>query len=183
MQSPSFHSVPGALLFAELPHLRAVQPEAGKANHLYINSSDRLSVDDGLPHGLGIGGYANPRYPDGDFRFFVSFKGAPYNGASDGTFGAGKLSPDEWNGKGQLQDLVVLAVGSEDDVKAGIATRDEYRLNEAKRIAKARKVDKAQFLDDFKSGLHESKAFAHQGHVDRGRVGEDCRDDNPNEPA
>jgi hypothetical protein len=44
-------------------------------------------------------------------------------------------------------------------------------------------VDKAQFLDDFKSGLHESKAFAHQGHVDRGRVGEDCRDDNPNEPA
>jgi hypothetical protein len=39
-------------------------------------------------------------------------------------------------------------------------------------IRRARKVDKAQFLDDFRSGAMESKAFAYEQQID-GRVEQD----------
>ena len=118
-------------------------------------------------------------FSDEDFSP-CAFKGSHFNGGSDGTFGEGKVVPDDWNGRGQLQAMTVLAYC---DVAAGLAAKNDYNVGEAKRIAQARKVDKAQFLDDFKSGLFESTAFAHVEQVDKGRVGEDCRDDNPNGPA
>ena len=50
----------------------------------------------------------------------------------------------------------------------GLGARSAQREVLAANIRKARKVDKAQFLDDFKSGLIESKAFQHRTEA-RGR--------------
>jgi len=83
------------------------------------------------------------------------------------------LPPDE---KGQLQkyfeieSLEVWGVGGDDIVGEALADRKKQRDVIQSNINKARKVDKAQFLDDFKSGLIESKAFAHREQM-RGRDG------------
>merc|ERR1719491_2852149 len=59
-------------------------------------------------------------------------------------------------------------------VEEALGSRLKEREIVASNISKARKVDKAQFLDDFKSGLIESKAFQHQDQI-RGR--DDCQID------
>ena len=51
---------------------------------------------------------------------------------------------------------------------SGLDARKAQRAILDANIQKARKVDKAQFLDDFKSGLIESKAFKHRTEA-RGR--------------
>ena len=61
-------------------------------------------------------------------------------------------------------------VGGDAVVQEALGARTKQREIKHAAIQKARKVDKAQFLDDFKSGLIESKAFAHREQI-RGREG------------
>jgi len=65
-------------------------------------------------------------------------------------------------------DLEVWGVGGDEAVASGLDARRAQRAILDANIQKARKVDKAQFLDDFKSGLIESKAFQHRTEA-RGR--------------
>jgi hypothetical protein len=69
----------------------------------------------------------------------------------------------------------VWAVGGTEVVKESLQARSRSRDIRSAAIQKARKVDKAAFLDDFKTGLIESKAFAHRQQI-QGRDGA-CIDD------
>lgn len=68
----------------------------------------------------------------------------------------------------EIERMEVWGVGGDAVVKEALTKRQEHRDLTAANIKKARKVDKAQFLDDFKSGLIESKAFQHREQI-RGR--------------
>jgi len=50
-------------------------------------------------------------------------------------------------------------------VQAALNARKQQREIIAANIQKARKVDKAQFLDDFNNGIIESKAFKHRAQI------------------
>merc|ERR1719223_612128 len=69
-----------------------------------------------------------------------------------------------------IESLEVWGVGGDVVVSNALGNRHKQREIVAANIRKARKVDKAQFLDDFKSGLIESKAFQHRGQI-QGREG------------
>ena len=94
----------------------------------------------------------------------------------DLTFEQGLLLPVDENGSLQkyfeIESLEVWGVGGDDVVNEALKDRVKQRAVLQSNINKARKVDKAQFLDDFKSGLIESKAFVHREQM-RGREG-DC---------
>lgn len=91
-------------------------------------------------------------------------------------FEQGLLLPVDENGSLQkyfeIESLEVWGVGGDDVVNEALKDRVKQRAVLQSNINKARKVDKAQFLDDFKSGLIESKAFVHREQM-RGREG-DC---------
>ena len=53
-------------------------------------------------------------------------------------------------------------MGRDEVVQEALSARVKQRDIQQANIQKARKVDKTQFLDDFKSGLIESKAFVHR---------------------
>ena len=68
----------------------------------------------------------------------------------------------------EIDNLEVWGVGGSEVVQEALGKRSEQRDIKDAAIQKARKVDKAQFLDDFRSGLIESKAFQHREQM-RGR--------------
>ena len=86
------------------------------------------------------------------------------------TFLPGPLLPAECMGVG---DAVRIRVYGTKNVSLGLVSLNAEVERRKESVAKARKVDRAAFLDDFKSGVIESKAFAHASQVDRGRAGED----------
>ena len=61
-------------------------------------------------------------------------------------------------------------VGGDDAVRKGLGARNLHRAVADASLDKARRVDRAQFLNDFRSGLIESKAFAHREQI-RNREG------------
>ena len=69
-----------------------------------------------------------------------------------------------------IDNLEVWGVGGsnvvEESLKARSRTRDIRQAN----INKARKVDKAAFLDDLRNGVIDNKAFAHRAQI-QGRDG------------
>ena len=69
----------------------------------------------------------------------------------------------------EIDALEVWGVGGELVVAEALGARNKQRELTAANIRKARKVDKAAFLDDFRSGLIESKAFQHRDQM-RGRA-------------
>lgn len=96
----------------------------------------------------------------------------------DLTFEQGLLLPPTVSSTGsvtlqkyfEIDSLEVWGVGGDAVVQEALADRVKQRDILHANIQKARKVDKAQFLDDFKSGLIESKAFVHRDQM-RGRDG------------
>jgi hypothetical protein len=126
---------------------------------MYCNSFARSRGYDQQAHGIGFGGSINQP------RLFLaeSFDDCRAQ-AQDMTFEKGPLLP----GKEQqfvIDDLEVWGVGGTAVVLEALADRKKSRGVRDAAIQKARKVDKAAFLDDFKSGLIESKAFAHRGQI------------------
>ena len=135
---------------------------------MYCNSVSRSRGYDGLAHGIGFGG------TDALPRLFIAetFDGCVASSA-DLTFEPGPLLPPAKEKGGSRKyfsicDLEVWGVGGDDAVASGLDARKAQRAILDANIQKARKVDKAQFLDDFKSGLIESKAFQHRTEA-RGR--------------
>jgi hypothetical protein len=64
-----------------------------------------------------------------------------------------------------IDSLEVWGCGGTDVVMEALGARSRQRDIMYAAIQKARKVDKAAFLDDFKSGLIGSKAFAHRDQI------------------
>jgi hypothetical protein len=172
-ESKDFYGNSDCFLFSIKPTVKVMRPRGVGKNFMYCNSESRSRGYDGLAHGIGFGG--DPLNP----RLFISeaFDGCKA-GASDLTFEAGRLLPPRELGNPSkifdLESLEVWGVGGDGVVAGALGDRHKQREIVASNIRKARKVDKAQFLDDFQSGLIESKAFRHRGEM-RGR--EDCRVD------
>lgn len=79
----------------------------------------------------------------------------------DTTFEEGPLLPGNAT-TFDAECVEVWGVGGDDVVRRGLGARDLHRAVADASLSKARRVDRAQFLDDFRSGLIESKAFAHR---------------------
>ena len=176
-ESKDFYGNSDCFLFSIQPNIKVMGPRGAGTNFMYCNPKSRSRGYDGLAHGIGFGG--DTLQP----RLFLSesFDGCIAR-ASDMTFEAGKLLPPREIGNPStvfdLECLEVWGVGGDAVVAKALGNRHKQREVVASSIRKARKVDKAQFLDDFKSGLIESKAFAHRAEM-RGRA--DCHvDDNDN---
>ena len=172
--SKDFYGNSDCFLFSIDPVVRVMRPRGQGGNYMYCNPESRSRGYDGLAHGIGFGG--NTDKP----RLFLSESfDSCMAGSADLTFEPGSLLPPKKDGNPtkyfDLEALEVWGVGGDAVVEEALGARHKQREILASNIRKARKVDKAAFLDDFRSGLIESKAFKHRGEI-RGRNG-DCQDD------
>jgi hypothetical protein len=175
-ESKNFYGNSDCFLFSISPSLKLMRPRGAGTNYQYCNPESRSRGYDGQAHGIGFGGDCNQP------RLFISETFDENRAsASDLTFEAGRLLPPR-EGLSKLFDLESLevwGVGGDEVVAEALVGRKKQREIVASNIQKARKVDKAQFLDDFKSGLIESKAFKHRAEMrGRGDCHVDENDDN-----
>ena len=179
-ESKDFYGNSDCFLFRLTPSVAIYRPRGAGTNYMYCNSKARSKGYDGQAHGIGFGGTVDQP------RLFISetFEGC-MAATGDMTFKAGSLlppppTPDTPPSKFfDIESVEVWGVGGSDIVAEALGSRDKQREIAAANIQKARKVDKAQFLDDFNSGLIFSKAFAHKQQV-AGRV-DVCVSDNEDE--
>ena len=138
---------------------------------MYCNSFARSRGYDQQSHGIGFGGTVDqPRL----FLAESSLEEHSVAGSRDMTFAHGSLLPpmtaddssSHLQSHFELFSLEVWGVGGSEVVEAALGERTKARQVKEDAIRRSRKVDKAQFLDDFKSGLIDSKAFAHRQQVD-----------------
>jgi len=167
-ESKDFYGNSDCFLYQLLPMTAVYRPSGNDVNYMYCNSEARSRGYDAQAHGIGFGGSTD--LP----RLFIaeSFDGCIAS-AQDLTFDGGALLPKTPDGALQrsfeIDALEVWGVGGELVVAEALGARNKQRELTAANIRKARKVDKAAFLDDFRSGLIESKAFQHRDQM-RGRA-------------
>jgi len=175
-EAKDFYGNSDCFLFRIEPSVAVYRPRSrGVNNYMYCNSESRSRGYDRQPHGIGFGGTVEkPRL------FIAETLDGCMASSGDLTFEAGPLLPPPTE-EGEpprkyfeVETCEVWGAGGDDVVSGALGARDKQREIVASNISKARKVDKAQFLDDFKSGLIESKAFQHQDQM-RGR--DDCQVD------
>ncbi len=181
-ESKDFYGNSDCFLFTVTPNVSVLRPRGAGTNYMYCNSESRSRGYDGQAHGIGFGGTTLKP------RLFISesFDGC-MAATGDLTFEAGPLLPSQLRKNKDigidtppptkyfdLESLEVWGVGGDAVVAEALGDRSKQREIVAANIRKARKVDKAQFLDDFKSGLIESKAFNHRAQI-QGR--EECHID------
>lgn len=168
-ESKDFYGNSDCFLYQTEPSLGIYRPRGMDRNFMYCNSAARSKGYDQLAHGIGFGGSTNsPRlYVSETFEDCIA-------SASDTTFEPGPLLPDNEHGRSQrifdVETLEVWGCGGDAVVEEALGARVKTREIIDANIRKAKKVDKAAFLDDFNSGLIESKAFKHREEI-RGREG------------
>jgi hypothetical protein len=177
-ESKDFYGNHDCFLYRLLPDTMAVYRPSGQSNNfMYCNSFARSRGYDQQAHGIGFGGTVSQP------RLFLSesfdncqagcddltFEKGSLLGASIGVFGGTNATTFE------IDNVEVWAVGGTELVQESLQARSRSRDIRQAAIQKARKVDKAAFLDDFRNGVIESKAFAHREQI-QGRDGS-CLDD------
>lgn len=174
-ESKDFYGQADCFLYQLIPITAIYRPSGNGTNYMYCNSEARSRGYDGQSHGIGFGGDVHGP------RLFITetFENCVAS-SRDLTFECGPLLPKRDSGSLQktfdIETLEVWGVGGDEVVGQALGARHQQREITAANIRKARKVDKAAFLDDFQSGLIESKAFAHRGQM-RGRADADTGDD------
>lgn len=146
---------------------------------MYCNSYARSRGYDQQAHGIGFGGSVQePRLfisesfddcvaSDADLTFA---KGRLLGNANDTLLGKNAVGGGN-NGKYfEIDSLELFGVGGTEVVMEALGARAKQRDIRQTAINRARKVDKAAFLEDFQSGLIDSKAFAHRSQI-QGRDG------------
>lgn len=175
-EAKDFYGNSDCFLFRIQPSVAVYRPRSrGVDNYMYCNSESRSRGYDRQPHGIGFGGTVEkPRL------FIAETLDGCMASSGDLTFEPGPLLPPPGQ-EGEparkyfeVETCEVWGAGGDDIVSEALGARSKQREIVASNINKARKVDKAQFLDDFKSGLIESKAFQHRDQM-RGR--DDCQVD------
>jgi hypothetical protein len=166
-ESKDYYGNSDCFLYQLQPLTAVYRPSGNGKNYMYCNSFARSRGYDKMPHGLGFGGSTDGECP----RLFIaeSFDGC-HAGSQDLTFETGPLLPKNADGASldktfDIDHLEVWGCGGDDVVAGALQARNRQRELRAAHIDKARKVDKAAFLDDFRSGLIESKAFKHRQEV------------------
>jgi TLD len=179
-----FYGTSETFLYALRPKTRVYRPTLRNESYQYCNSAARSRGYDQQAHGLGFGGTVHRP------RLFISEAFEDCNAdKQDLTFDNGPLmlwtcdDDDNAGGPGNSSSsskfspdsLQVWAVGGQAVVEAALHERGHHRDVVEQGIRRARKVDKAQFLDDLRSGTIDSKAFAHRQQID-GRADQDVAD-------
>jgi hypothetical protein len=164
-ESKDYYGNSDCFLYQLQPLTAVYRPSGNGRNYMYCNSYARSRGYDKMPHGLGFGGSTNGESP----RLFIaeSFDGC-IAGSQDLTFEKGPLLPkngDSVDKTFDIDHLEVWGCGGDDVVAGALQARSRQRQLRASHIDKARKVDKAAFLNDFRSGLIESKAFKHRNEI------------------
>lgn len=173
-ESKDFYGNSDVFLFQMSPCTAIYRPTGNARNFMYCNSYARSRGYDQQCHGIGFGGTVD------EPRFFIdeSFD-ACVAGSQDLTFENGLLLPPTPGGGAQkhfeIDRLEVWGVGGDQVVRQALGARAKAREIKDEGIRRARKVDKAQFLDDFRSGAISSKAFAHRQQID-GRADADVEE-------
>jgi hypothetical protein len=180
-ESKDFYGNTDCFLFQILPSTSVIRPSGNGENFMYCNSYARSRGYDKQAHGIGFGGSVHePRLFIAES--FDNCQAAP----ADLTFEKGHLlSEGSGGGTGkefEIDSLEVWGVGGTEMVMEALGARTKQRDIRQAAINKARKVDKAAFLEDFQSGLLESKAFAHRTQI-QGRDGACIGEDEMNEHA
>jgi TLD len=176
-ESKDFYGNTDCFLYQLWPRTVLYRPTSSERNFLYCNSAARSHGYDQQAHGIGFGGTVQSP------RLFLAENFDDCSASSqDLTFENGPLLPDVGTSGNLFGSISVVqrhrslfaieclevwgVGGSKDVVQAALLSRESNRAQAADLINKARKVDKAQFLDDFRSGTISSKAFAHRQQVD-----------------
>lgn len=167
-ESKSFYGNSDCFLFLIHPSVKVMRPRGVGVNFMYCNSVSRSRGYDGQAHGIGFGGTTDKP------RLFISENWDDCMASSaDLTFEAGSLLPQRKDGNPSklfdLESLEVWGVGGDEAVAHALGDREKQREITAANIRKARKVDKAQFVDDL--AQFGSKTFQHRDQI-RGRA--DC---------
>jgi hypothetical protein len=166
-ESKDFYGTSDCFLYQLIPMTSVYRPSGNGTNYMYCNSEARSRGYDGQAHGIGFGGDIDTP------RLFIaeSFEDCVAR-SQDLTFDYGELLPKTEDGAMQqsfdIDSLEVWGVGGDAVVAEALGARHKQREITEANLRKARKVDKAAFLDDFRGGLIESKAFAHRDQI-RGR--------------
>lgn len=153
------------------------RPTGSNDHFMYCNSFARSRGYDQQAHGIGFGGTT-----DGPRLFLAESFDNCQAGSDDLTFEKGSLLSLRSTGGDttfEIDNLEVWGVGGTEVVQESLQARTRSRDIRQAAIQKARKVDKAAFLDDFKNGLIGSKAFAHRDQI-QGREGSAVEDDSNN---
>ncbi|KAG5177105.1 TLD-domain-containing protein [Tribonema minus] len=160
----TFYGGSESFLFQLSPSFRVCQSKpASERNYMYLNLKTKVLYHNiiehctaegnymylnlkgfSLPHGLGMGGTRD------NFRFFIpeSFDAEASVAKSNCmTFEPGELCPSA-NRRFEIDSLEVWGLGGEEAVSAGLDARMRHRAAVAHTLNKARKVDKAKFLDN-----------------------------------
>jgi len=169
-ESKDFYGNHDCFLYQLLPRIGVYHPSGKASNFMYCNSFARSRGYDKQSHGIGFGGTTDQP------RLFLaeSFDNCRA-AAQDLTFEGGRLL--DHNGTTfEIDNLEVWGVGGTQVVEEALGARRLQRDIKDAAIQKARKVDKAQFLDDFRSGVIDSKAFQHRQQI-QGREGCDVGED------
>eukprot|EP00934_Nitzschia_sp_Nitz4_P000215 Nitzschia sp. Nitz4//scaffold146_size56529//2598//4351//NITZ4_006568-RA/size56529-processed-gene-0.48-mRNA-1//1//CDS//3329536611//215//frame0 len=171
-ESKDFYGNHDCFLYQLAPSPAVYRPSGSASNFMYCNSYARSRGYDKQAHGIGFGGTVDqPRL------FLAESFDDCRAAAQDLTFESGRLLDNKSN-TFDIDNLEVWGVGGTEIVQEALGARSRTRDIKQAAITKARKVDKAQFLDDFRTGLIESKAFAHRQQI-RGREGASVDDEDP----
>lgn len=169
-EAKDFYGNTDCFLYMLKPTMSVYRPTGNASNFMYCNPSARSRGYDQQAHGIGFGGTTDQP------RLFITehLDDACHASNRDLTFENGKLE-NSVDSSFFVDTIEVWGVGGEEAVASALEARTEKRAQKDEAIRKARKVDKAQFLDDFRAGTFDSKAFAHRQQVD-GRGREDMED-------
>jgi len=140
--------------------------------------SSSLAKKDEMIEGLGFGGsIRKPRFfidrtleechvSSHDTTFEEGELGFPPS--SDQLISSTSFSNPNFSSSSSLHidSLEIYAVGDDDTIRRGFQALTQYREIADANLKNSRTVDKAAFMGDLRSGVIESKAFAHLGQVD-----------------
>ncbi|GKY94404.1 hypothetical protein MPSEU_000406400 [Mayamaea pseudoterrestris] len=172
-ESKDFYGLADCFLYQLSPRTCVYRPTGSNQRFMYLNPNSRSKGYDQQAHGLGFGGTVDQP------RLFLAENFDDNVAASvDLTFDNGLLLAPGEDGVGSqrtqfaIDCLEVWGVGGDEVVEQALGARNKVRAMKDEGIRRARKVDKAQFLDDFRSGAIASKAFAYRDQID-GRADQD----------
>eukprot|EP00977_Amphora_coffeiformis_P029305 scaffold39887_cov229-Amphora_coffeaeformis.AAC.7 len=176
-ESKDFYGTSDSFLYQLSPVTAVYRPKAsGQANFMYCNSHARSKGYDQQAHGIGFGGTLDQP------RLFLA-ETFDYNdnfaGTQDVAYENGPFLPATESGTYpkhfEVEALEVWGVGGDEVVEQALGAQSKIRSIRDEGIRRAKKVDRAAFLDDLRSGVIDSKAFAHRQQID-GRADADLED-------
>ena len=167
-ESKDFYGTSDSFLYQLSPVTAVYRPKAsGQPNYMYCNSYARSKGYDQQAHGVGFGGTVDqPRL----FLAETFDYNDNYAGTQDVTYENGPFLPVTETGTYpkhfEVEALEVWGVGGDEVVQQALGAQSKARSIRDAGIRKAKKVDRAAFLDDLRSGVVDSKMFQHRQQID-----------------